>query len=173
MIASMPPPLVSVVIATYNRRSRLERALEPLLADPDLFEVVVVVDGSRDGSIELLREISERDERLRPILTENRGESEARCTGVEAARGEVILILDDDEVADRGLAGRHAFHHAGPERKVVVGYTPISLPEKRSAEAFATFVYDRHYEAACREYEREPETILLRLQGGHISLGRD
>jgi len=75
--------------------------------------VVVVVDGSRDGFIELLEDLS--------------------------GRADVILILDDDEIADSGLAGGHAAHHVGPERKVVVGYTPIALPPRRSAGAFATF----------------------------------
>jgi len=169
----MPLPTVSVVIATHQRRSRLQRAVEPLLADPDLLEVVVVVDGSRDGSIELLEEMSERDDRLKPLFNENRGDIGARYAGVEAAQGDVIIILDDDEVARGGLARGHAAHHAGAERKVVAGYYPTTLPAQRTADNFATFVYDVHYEAACREYERDPDSILLRLQGGHFSMRRD
>ena len=60
-------PKVSVVIPTYNDVSVLPDTLAPLLADEATAEVVVVVDGSRDGSYELLQGIADGERRLRRV----------------------------------------------------------------------------------------------------------
>src|SRR4051794_23694299 len=112
---------VSVVIPTYNRAARLRAVVDPLLADPSLHELIVVVDGSRDGSIELLEEIAVADGRLRPLWIENIGDMGARTRGAEIATGEVVLFLDDDVLPAPGLLAGHARHHAAAEGLVVVG----------------------------------------------------
>jgi glycosyltransferase involved in cell wall biosynthesis len=174
MMISVRLPAVSVVISTHNRRERLRRMLAPLLADRATHEVVVVVDGSRDGSYELLRSIAADDGRVKPVFVENRGETGARYEGAQLATGDVLLILDDDEVAEPGLVTGHARHHEdGEPRKVVLGYAPVGKPERRTRDNFATYVYEYHYERACREYEEDPRTVLLRLHGGHMSMRRE
>src|SRR3954452_25350351 len=72
----------SVVMATYNRRALLPCVLDPLLADPAAAEVVVVVDGCDDGSIEYLRERAAAEPRLKPQLIENSGAVRAQQFGV-------------------------------------------------------------------------------------------
>src|SRR3954454_20725698 len=79
----------SVVMATYNRRALLPRVLDPLLADPAAFEVVVVVDGCDDAWIEYLRERAAAEPRLKPHLIPNAGAVRAQQHGVEVARGDV------------------------------------------------------------------------------------
>lgn len=88
-------PRVSVVIPTYNRATVLPRALDSALTQTftDL-EVVVVVDGSTDGTTELLRTVD--DPRLRWIEQPNAGLPSARNTGIDAATGEWLAFLDDD-----------------------------------------------------------------------------
>src|SRR3712207_6423264 len=137
-------PRVSVVIPTYNRRDRLERAVRPLLSDPGTHEVVVVVDGSRDGSYELLCDLAREDSRVKALFIENRGAMGARYAAAERATGDVLLILDDDEVAAPGLVTGHAAHHLENEPIIVVGYTPTAVPERRTRDNFASFVYHHH-----------------------------
>jgi len=85
---------VSVIIPTYNRRDYLQKALESVLAQDHPLEVIVVDDGSDDGTREAIRI---DDERLRYLYQENRGPAAARNTGIKHARYELISFLDSDD----------------------------------------------------------------------------
>lgn len=164
-----PTPTVSVVMATYNRRAALDRVVDALLADPGLTELVAVVDGCADGSLELLRERARRDDRLLPIWTENGGPSRAQQLGLECARGEVVVMFDDDQIAGPGLASGHARHHTAGERLVVVGYVPP--PPPGPGARFMERSYAEAYERDCASWEAG-EPILDVLWGGNLSLRR-
>jgi glycosyltransferase involved in cell wall biosynthesis len=165
---NLSPPSISVVMPTFNRRALLPQVVPPLLAGGGADEVVVVVDGCDDGSYELLLELARRNARLRPLLIENRGENGARAAGIEAAVGEVVLLLDDDVRARPGLAARHARRHIAAQGLVVVGFMPPA-----ATGSFTTRLYAREYETVCRGYEREPDAILGNLWAGNISLRRE
>jgi glycosyltransferase involved in cell wall biosynthesis len=165
-------PTVSVVIPTYNRAARLREALDPLLADPALHELIVVVDGARDGSIELLEEIAATDSRLRPLWIENIGDMGARARGVEIATGDVVLLLDDDIVAGPGLVAGHARRHGAEAGLVVVGYMPVLTPARRMPGDFALYVYALDYERRCAAYEDDQSTVLPGLWAGNLSMRR-
>lgn len=92
-------PNVSVVIPTYRRPELVQRAVQSALAQTmgDV-EVLVVVDGLDAETITPLRELEERDSRLRVILPPHRlGNGGARNLGVAQARGKWIAFLDDDD----------------------------------------------------------------------------
>ncbi|WEL16676.1 Glycosyl transferase family 2 [Halorhabdus sp. SVX81] len=91
------PPTVSVVIPTYHRSDLIERAIHSVLDQTfDDLECIVVDDCSPDETAEIARSID--DERLAVLdHEENRGASAARNTGIEAATGEYIAFLDDDD----------------------------------------------------------------------------
>jgi GT2 family glycosyltransferase len=165
-------PSVSVVVTTYARRDSLPPVLDAITSDPHPHEVIVVVDGCADGSLELVAERSTADPRLRAVWRENGGEGAARQTGVEAASGDVVLILDDDVVAKPLLAQGHARAHARTPDAVVLGYMPTRVPATREPGQYATRLYAREYEARCAEYERDPESILRHLWAGNLSLRR-
>jgi hypothetical protein len=96
-------PFVSVVIPTYNRVQQPINAIESILAQtyPN-YEIVVVNDGSTDGSDEaiqqFIRERTAARHQIRYVDQPNQGASTARNTGVERARGEYIAFLDSDDV---------------------------------------------------------------------------
>ena len=165
-------PSVSVVIPTCHRRERLPAVVEPLLDDPATTEVVVVVDGCRDGSLELLQALAAKEPRLRPLFIENSGEMGARQAGVEHAVGEVVVLLDDDVVATPGLVTGHARRHGRGERRVIVGYMPTITPAERRPGGFATYLYAQEYERIRGTYESHPGAVLLDLWAGNISLRR-
>jgi glycosyltransferase involved in cell wall biosynthesis len=166
-------PTISVVMPTYERRDGLERVLAPLLADPAASEVVVVVDGSRDGSFELLTELAQQHPSLRPVFQENHGEGAARQAGVELATGEIVLLLDDDVEAASGLVTGHARAHADRDDAVVVGYMPPAPPRPGDPDGFSVLLYAEAYEGRCARYEQDPATILRHLWAGNLSLPRD
>lgn len=165
-------PTVSVVIPSLNGRERLPTVLAPLLADEATTEVLVVVDGSRDGSLELLAEFAARDPRVRAIGTDRIGANAARQRGAESASAAVVLLLDDDGVAEPGLVTGHARRHTEQESIVVLGYSPVTLPPVRRPGDFARYLYARDYDQAFAELALDPKLVLHRLWGMNVSLRR-
>ncbi|MFQ5923118.1 MAG: glycosyltransferase family 2 protein [Anaerolineales bacterium] len=101
----MDYPLVSVIIATYNRKNYVMEAIDSALAQSiDSFEVIVVNDGSTDGTGSAL---AEYDGRLRYAFQPNQGESVARNHGLSLARGKYIAFLDDDDRWHPAKLARH------------------------------------------------------------------
>jgi ABC-type multidrug transport system fused ATPase/permease subunit/GT2 family glycosyltransferase len=89
-------PRISVVVCSYNGARTIRDTLEALqlIEYPD-FEVILVDDGSKDATAAIGREFG-----ARVISTENRGLSNARNTGYEAATGELVAYIDDDAYPD-------------------------------------------------------------------------
>jgi glycosyltransferase involved in cell wall biosynthesis len=105
---------LSVVVPTYNRREMLPGLITRLLENPATHEIVVVVDGSRDGSIELLGKMRQSDQRVIPITTENFGADPARRTEVAAATGDDAYNQGKDlirRLAWRGPSGEEITLH--------------------------------------------------------------
>ena len=94
---------ISVVIPTYNRRSILEKCLLALEhQDPsgeiENYEVVVVDDGSSDGTPDWLRQDAARFPHVRLVEQQHGGPAEGRNRGVDHAKGDVIVFIDSDLV---------------------------------------------------------------------------
>ncbi len=122
-LPTSPAPRISVVVCTYNGARTLRECLEGALTlhYPD-YEVIVVCDGSTDGSAGIAREY----EGVQVIETPNRGLSSARNTGMEAASGEIVAYLDDDAVPDPDWLRHLAAAFAGGPYAAVGG--PNVLP---------------------------------------------
>lgn len=131
---------ISVVIPTYNRRRVLASTLPSVLKQDfprEEFQVIVVVDGSSDGTVEMLREIKPACG-LQIIEQPNRGQAVAKNAGARAARGELLLFLDDDIVCDSGLLRAHAEAHRGVERRLAFGPVYVSPESPRALAAEMT-----------------------------------
>jgi glycosyltransferase involved in cell wall biosynthesis len=88
---------VSVIIPSYNRRSMVREAVESVLAQTcSLFELIVIDDGSTDGTFEDLSRID--DERVRVLQIENSGPAAARNRGVAIANAPLLAFLDSDDL---------------------------------------------------------------------------
>src|SRR5262252_1967520 len=90
-------PKISVIIPTYNRRHMLPRTIASVLSqDESDFELIVVDDCSPDDTQAYLASLT--DPRVRTVVpSRNGGTAAARNVGLEAARGDIVALLDDDD----------------------------------------------------------------------------
>jgi GT2 family glycosyltransferase len=125
-------PSVSVVVATIGRGPLLVQTLKGLLACnyPD-FEIVVV-DQTPNPEPFVIRFMDQNSARIRYIRRRRPGLPDARNAGVAAARGDVILFVDDDVVPDNGLIAAHAAAYASDGVGGVAGrvLAPGGAPER-------------------------------------------
>ncbi|HZW90774.1 MAG TPA: glycosyltransferase, partial [Myxococcaceae bacterium] len=149
-------PRISVVIPTYNRRALLARTV-PTVLDQDLpagdYEVIVVVDGSTDGSATWLRRLAPLVS-LRVLEQPNRGPGAARNAGIRVARGELVLLLDDDIVCGTGLLREHLAAHDSAERRMVFGPVLIAAD---SPDSLATDLARRRAARETARLERDQD----------------
>src|SRR5213082_3313519 len=83
----------------FQGREHLAAAIESVLAQTfERFELLVIDDGSTDGSSTIARTYAERDSRVHYRRQENAGQGAARNAGAEAARGEAVAFLDQDDL---------------------------------------------------------------------------
>lgn len=97
-------PEISVIVPVYNVEKWLPKCLDSILGQTyGDFELILVNDGSTDGSLKICREYEVKDKRLRVINGPNRGSSAARNTGLEFAQGKWIIFCDSDDWWDLQL----------------------------------------------------------------------
>ena len=122
-------PRVSVIVPTYDRAHALGESVASLLAERDVdLEVVVVDDGSTDGTAALLAGLG--DARVRPVIRPHAGIAAARNAGIAAARAPYIAFHDSDDLALPGrLAVPLAFLAAHPDVDLVIQNGRMLPPE--------------------------------------------
>ena len=124
-------PIVTVVIPMYNVEDHIQQCIESVLAQTfQNFEVICVNDGSTDGTLDKLRQFN--DPRIKLIQQANRGLSGARNSGILAARGFYVALLDaDDFWASEKLA--HHVNHLNSHPNVGVSYCPSLFVNEQGA----------------------------------------
>lgn len=97
--------LISIIIPVYNAENSIVRCIHSILHQKGVnFEIIVVDDGSEDGSLKLCQKLELLHKELRVYHTENKGVSHARNFGIEKASGTWIVFVDaDDELAEGAL----------------------------------------------------------------------
>jgi GT2 family glycosyltransferase len=120
--------LVSVILPTYNRLSRLKQVLaafEQQRYPRDQFNIIVVSDGSTDGTDEYMRNIVSPLE-IKFVSQKNAGPAAARNNGIANADSEYVLFIDDDVIPKSDLIAEHMRQHAEQPDIVVLG--PMLTP---------------------------------------------
>lgn len=133
MVEASWDPLVSIIVPVYQVRPYLDDCLRSLAAQShSRLEVILVDDGSTDGSSDVCDAWATYDERFKAIHTRNRGLSEARNRGLEELSGDYVTFVDSDDVisprfveclldacrasrADVAMTSIQAFHGSLPE----------------------------------------------------------
>jgi glycosyltransferase involved in cell wall biosynthesis len=116
---------ITVVVPTYNREALLARCIEALRSQSPSasgYEVVVIDDGSSDGTKRMCLGVAAEWTQLRYIQQENQGPAAARNRGVHEARGEIVVFTDDDCVPPSDWLSRiHGWFERVPELSGVGG----------------------------------------------------
>ncbi len=92
--------MVSIVVPVYNVKRYLCECVQSVLQLKTDIEVILVDDGSTDGSSELCDTLAQQHDRVRTVHQPNGGLSAARNTGIREAKGEYLLFLDSDDFVD-------------------------------------------------------------------------
>lgn len=97
----MKKPNVSIIIPVYNGKNYVKRCLETVINQSlKNIEIIIVNDGSDDGTIDILNLYKKKDERIRIISKKNEGLYKARLDGISAATGEYVGFVDSDDRVD-------------------------------------------------------------------------
>lgn len=164
----MNAPKVSVIIPVYNTEPYVTECLQSVFTQQGApnYEVIVVNDCSPDRSMD---EVARFPEATVLHHASNKGLSEARNTGIRAAKGEYLLFVDSDDVLSPDALRRLYSHvEVHPHVEVVYGPSATSLPSKETAKYFNLQGWGaRHYSDSQRHIRRVhnllPETAWNRL----------
>lgn len=117
----MTEPQVSIVIPTYNREASLRSTLRALQGQRTEREEIILVDQTPAHEPVTARLIKELSPPIRHLRLERPSLTAARNAGIAAARGQVVLFLDDDVIPGPDLAGRHMRNYVDPLVGAVAG----------------------------------------------------
>ena len=94
---------ISVIVPVYNVKDYLNRCVDSLLEQTYFnLEIILIDDGSTDGSGDICDKYAEKDARIKVVHQQNMGLSKARNIGVEKAAGEYIFFCDSDDYLEKG-----------------------------------------------------------------------
>lgn len=169
----MTAPRLSIVVPTLDRRDsvlRLLRALEAQTVPPSEFEVIVVVDGSTDGTAEAV-DAYRAPFALRRLSLSRSGLAAARNAGARAAAAAIVQFLDDDMTPAPGMVAAHLARHDRGDVVGVVGAAPIVVPPDASAVVrYRARGFARKLE---RLASRRDRLVFNDVYGGNLSIGRE
>lgn len=131
-------PAISVVIPTKNRCRFLQRVLPIYLSQPEVAEVVVVVDGSTDGTLEYLETFAVAEPRVRFVSNGiNRGTPFSKNRGIDEARSEYIFIGEDDLEVTDGFFATLLQHKHKTGADLISGRNIFRFEDESATEALA------------------------------------
>ena len=99
--------MISIIIPIYNAEQYLRQCLDSIISqDYDELELLLIDDGSVDGSLGICREFAAKDSRIIVVQKENTGVSDTRNAGLERATGDYVLFVDADDYLVPGALGK-------------------------------------------------------------------
>jgi len=128
-------PELSIVLATLNERENLPEVLDRTFhQDLPPLEVIIVDDGSTDGTRAFVTDLARRDPRVRPIFHEGKQTTlRAQCQGIRAARAELVVVMDADlQHPPERLPEMVRELRSGASLVVASRYAPGGAPGRRS-----------------------------------------
>ena len=126
----MADAVVSVIVPVYNVQQYLPQCIESILAQTyQRLEIILVDDGSTDGSGKLCDEFAQRDRRIKVIHKPNGGLSDARNAGTAACSGEFVLYLDSDDYLNQNAVSALASIQTERRAETVTGNYYYTYPD--------------------------------------------
>lgn len=160
-------PSYSAIVCAYNEEKHLTAVLEGLLSATFLAEIIVVDDGSKDHTAEIIKEYQQFD-RIHPIFIEpNQGKGNAMAEGAATARGDILLFVDADLANwNAGYARQVLQPILEGKADMVIGY-PL-----REHDAWDSDLRHRYEGIASTQGMVQPGDSLTKLPGAPGRAGR-
>ena len=94
-------PKVSIILPAYNAEKYIAKTLESLLTQTlKEIELICINDGSKDGTLKILRDFEKKDERIKIVDKKNEGVWKARIDGISVTNGEYTAFMDADDYVE-------------------------------------------------------------------------
>lgn len=133
---------VSVVIPTYNRETKILRAIESVqLQTHHNLEILIIDDASTDNTQEIVNSLS--DHRIRYFkFDENSGGATARNKGIELAGGEFVAFLDSDDEWMPDMLEKSLDNYNREDRRRTIIFSQLLMDNKRATKVFPSSIYN-------------------------------
>lgn len=162
----------SVIVPTYNRADKLRACLDSLACQTcpaSDFEVIVVVDGSTDHTLQMLDAL-QMPFALKVVKQANQGQPQALNRGAQKACGQICVFLDDDIVVVPGFLDEHLRAHQGQGEVIGIGQITMTIPPNADPFARGFALSWREHYAELNRSSRLPDWD--DCYGGNMSVSR-
>lgn len=174
MVEKEEKPLVSVIVPVYNTEAYLENSLHSLrIQTEERIEILLINDGSTDGSLEICKRFASEDARFRLFSQENQGVSAARNLGLKMAQGEYLQFMDADDVVEPDFVEKllSAVRKSDSEM-AVCAFRQLSSEDGQLMEHVTLAEGAYSTEAYIRLIQRKPVAHVIGVLWNKIYLGR-
>lgn len=180
--------LVSVIVPVYNAEKYLKKCVESIVNQTyKNIEIILINDGSMDGSLSLCTDFNKKDSRIRVIDKENSGVSAARNLGIARAEGKYLCFVDSDDFVESDYIEK-LINNVNEKSMTFCGYyidaykkctavSPIEIQQKKSTKVKDNLIDVFHYGFLSAIWNKIYEVERLRENGikfdENLSLGED
>ena len=166
-------PVLSIIVPTYQRCASVERALRALAQQtlpPADYEVIVVIDGATDDTREMVAQFPAAFA-LHAIAQPRQGRATACNTGIRAATGSIIVLLDDDMEPVPQFLAMHQQAHAAGSRVGVMGAVPIDIDH--SSPPVVRYIGAKFNQHLAKLAQHGQPLTVRDFYSGNFSIGRE
>lgn len=135
-----PAPIVSVIMPAYNAEKFIEEAISSVLAQSvSNWELIVIDDGSQDGTQQIVADFTRKDSRVRLIVNEeNMGVAKSRNRGLDVCCGEYVALLDSDDYWEPQML--HRMIACAQETKADIIYCSYAIVDEKRKKICNDFI---------------------------------
>lgn len=157
---------VSIIVPIYNGENVLSRCIDSILNQSyKNLEIILINDGSKDKSIDILRKYEKLDDRIIVINNENKGVSETRNIGVMQATGDYIQFIDSDDYIELDMIEKTIKLMEKENADLVITGLFLDIEDgKKINSAIQTFEKE-----TCRDKKIIAQNVISRLNGTYIN----
>ena len=163
-------PMVSIIIPVYNVEQYLDKCMDTVLHQTySVLDIVLVDDGSKDGSSKMCDEYAQKDNRIQVLHKENGGLMSAWIAGVKIAKGDYLLFVDSDDWIELNMVEELVHYTNGSLREIICSNYIIEKIEKKQAIKIKQSMNPGIYDRQSLEKELFPQMLGLEERRIHSS----